>query len=73
LMVERLSYDDRQKAAVRLECAICHALVYATKPFEPYECVRCRDQKDRVSRADPSGALNPQDPRVNRNGVRSDV
>jgi hypothetical protein len=67
------TYDEKQKAAVRLECAICHALVYATKPFEPYVCLRCRGKKKELSRVDPSGALNPQDPRVNRNGVRSDV
>jgi hypothetical protein len=32
-----LDYDQKQKAAVRLECAICHALVYATE----YVCASC--------------------------------
>jgi hypothetical protein len=66
-----LDYDQKQKAAVRLECAICHALVYATKPFEPYECISCRGKKKELSRVDPRGALNPQDPRGRRHGVRS--
>jgi hypothetical protein len=47
-----LDYDQKQKAAVRLECAICHALVYATKPFEPYVCLRCRGEQKNVSRVE---------------------
>lgn len=44
---ERMSYDQKQAAAVLTTCSICKVEVYATSPTEKYVCICCQRDQER--------------------------
>ena len=38
----KLTYCQKQAAAVLKTCTVCKVEVYATQPFDPYVCILCR-------------------------------